>query len=321
MELPRMRRFNYRHLWYFWHVAREGGMTAASHVLDVSQPALSSQVRKLENSLGEELFDRTGRGLELTEVGRVVFGYAEEIFALGRELSDAVDGLPGRGPLRLSVGIVEAFPKLLAHHLVAPARAAFEHLRLVVETAHPERLFARLAVHDLDLVISDAPLPTTLDIQAYNHPLGESGVTLLAAPELAARYGAGFPGSLDGAPFIMPGDHSSLRRQLRQWLVEQKLEPRVVAEVEDTAILKVFGQEGLGIFAIATAEAEEVARRYHVEPLGELPGVVERFYGISVERRIRNPAVAVIAEAARTILPLSWTGREETPSAAGEPTS
>lgn len=299
-----MRRFNYRHLWYFWHVAREGGMTAASHVLHVSQPALSAQVRKLEGSLGEELFDRSGRGLELTEVGRVVFGYADEIFALGRELADAVDGLPGRGPLRLSVGIVEAFPKLLAHHLIAPALEAFQHLHLTVETAHPERLYARLAVHDLDLVISDAPLPTSLDVQAYNHPLGESGVTLMAAPSLAQDYAEGFPESLEGAPFVMPGQHSMLRRHLRQWLVERGMEPRVVAEVEDSAILKVFGEEGLGVFAVPSAEAEEVARRYGVVALGELPDVVERFYGISVERRIRNPAVAVIADAARAALPL-----------------
>lgn len=307
-----MRRFNYRHLWYFWHVAREGGMTAASQVLHVSQPALSAQVRKLEKALGEELFDRTGRGLELTEVGRVVFRYADEIFALGRELADAVDGLPGRGPLRLSVGIVEAFPKLLAHHLVAPALETFQHLRLVVETAHPERLYARLAVHDLDLVISDAPLPTTLDIQAYDHPLGESGITLMAAPALAERYRDGFPDNLHDAPFIMPGDHSTLRRKLRQWLVEREMEPRVVAEVEDSAILKVFGEEGVGIFAVPTAEAEEVGRRYGVKALGRLPGVVERFYGISVERRIRNPAVAVIAETARTVLPLEL--EEEAPS-------
>jgi len=299
-----MRRFNYRHLWYFWNVAREGGMTAASQVLHVSQPALSAQVGKLETALGEELFHRTGRGLTLTEVGRVVFGYADEIFALGRELAEAVDGLPGRGPLRLSVGIVEAFPKILAHHLLAPARDAFEHLHLVVETAHPERLYSRLAVHDLDLVISDARLPHTLDIQAYNHPLGSCGVTVMGAPELARHHAEGFPESLSGAPFILPGQASVLRRQIRRWMVDQGLDLQVVAEVEDSAILKVFGKGGLGLFAIPSPEAREVAQMYDVVALGELPGLVERFYCVSVERRIRNPAVAVIVEAANARLSL-----------------
>jgi LysR family transcriptional activator of nhaA len=296
-------RFNYRHLWYFWNVAREGGMTAASKILHVSQPALSTQIRKLESSLGEELFDRSGRSLELTEVGRVVFGYADEIFALGQEMTDAVRGLPGSGPLRLSVGIVEAFPKLLAHHLTAAALEAFEHLHLVVQTGPPDRLFGRLAVHDLDLVISDAPLPTTVDVRAFNHVLGESGVSIMAAPGLADRYRADFPESLHDAPFLMPGEDSALRGKLRQWLAERDVVLRVVAEVQDSAVLKVFGQQGLGLFAVPSAVEAEVSRMYETVSLGCLPGLTESFYAISVERRIRNPAVAVIVDSAGSALP------------------
>jgi len=297
-----MKRLNYRHLWYFWHVAREGGMTAASRVLHVSQPALSSQIRKLEKSLGEDLFLRSGRGLELTEVGRIVFEYAGEIFDLGARLQEAVAGADSDGPLRLSVGIVEAFPKLLAHHIIAPALEAFEHLHLRVDTAPPERLFQQLATHDLDLVIFDSQMPATVDVRAYNHQLGESGVTIMGTPELAEEYGPGFPESLNGAPFLMPGRETMLRRTLRQWMVETGIEARVAAEIEDSAILKTFGREGVGLFAVPTVVAPEITRMYETVELGVLPTVVERFWAISVERRIRNPAVAVIAKAAQTQL-------------------
>jgi LysR family transcriptional activator of nhaA len=300
-----MPRLNYRHLWYFWHVAREGGMTAASKVLHVSQPALSAQIRKLETALGEDLFLRSGRGLELTEVGRIVFDYAGEIFDLGERLQEAVAGAETQGPLRLSVGIVEAFPKLLAHQIIAPALQAFEHLHLRVDTAPPDRLFAQLAVHDLDLVIFDSQMPATVDVRAYNHKLGESTVTIAGTRELAERYAEGFPGSLHGAPFIMPGPDTMLRRSLRQWMSDSGIEPRVVADIEDSAILKTFGAGGVGLFALPTAVASDVARMYEAELLGELPGVVERYWAISAERRIRNPAVAAIANAAQNELLVS----------------
>jgi len=297
-----MKRLNYRHLWYFWHVAREGGMTAASRVLHVSQPALSAQIKKLEKALGEQLFHRSGRGLILTEVGRIVFEYAGEIFDLGDRLREAVAGADSDGPLRLSVGIVEAFPKILAHQIIAPALAAFERLTLRVDTAPPDRLFQQLATHDLDLVIYDAQLPATVDVRAYSHELGESTITIAGTEDLASRYTDGFPESLDGAPFLMPGPDTMLRRTLRRWMADTGIEPRVVAEVEDSAILKTFGREGVGLFAIPTVVASQVSRMYETVSLGVLPTVVERFWAISVERRIRNPAVAVIAQAAQTDL-------------------
>jgi len=294
-----MPRLNYRHLEYFWHVAREGGVTAASKILHVGQPAISAQIRKLERALGEELFDRSGRTMELTEVGRVVFAYAEDIFSLGRDLTDAVRGLPGHGPVRLSVGVVDWIPKLMVHRLVTPALEAFDNLHLALTSGMPEGLFAALAVHDFDLVLSDSPLPTTVDVQAYNHFLGQCDVALMGAPRLARRYREGLPESLSDGPIILSGFHSNLRRSLLQWFREQRLEPRIVAEVADSAVLKVFGQRGLGMFAVPTAVEEDIARQYQVERITLLNGVQERYYAISVERRIRNPAVAAISEAAR----------------------
>ena len=294
-----MPRLNYRHLEYFWHVAREGGVTAAGKILHVGQPAISAQIRKLEQALGEQLFDRSGRTMELTEVGQVVFAYADDIFSLGQDLTDAVHGLPGRGPLRLSVGVVDWIPKLMVHRLVTPALEEFDHLHLALTSGMPDGLFASLAVHDYDLVLSDSTLPTTVDVQAFNHFLGECGVALMGAPALARQYQEGLPGSLAAAPILLSGLHSNLRRSLLQWFRDQRLEPKIVAEVADSALLKVFGQRGLGMFAVPTAVEADIARQYQVERVTLLNGVKERYYAISVERRIRNPAVAAITEAAR----------------------
>jgi len=304
-----MPRLNYRHLEYFWQVAREGGVTAASRVLHVGQPAISAQIRKLERALGEELFDRTGRTMVLSEVGQVVYGYADEIFGLGSDLKDAVDGLPGRGPLRLTVGVVDSLPKLMAHRLVMPALATFEHLRLELTSGLPDGLFAALAVHNLDLVLSDSPLPTAVDIKAYNHFLGDCQVVLMGAPDVASRYREGLPECLDNGPILMPGLHSSLRRHLLRWYRDHGLEPRVVAEINDSAVLKVFGQRGLGMFAVPTAVEADVARQYEVERIMVLEGVREEYYAISVERRIRNPAVAAITEGARAGLFVETTNQ------------
>ena len=292
-------RLNYRHLEYFWHVAREGGVTAASRALHVGQPTISTQIRKLERALGEELFDRTGRTMVLTEVGRIVYGYADEIFSMGRDLKDEMQGLPGRGPLRLTVGVVDSLPKLMAHRLVMPALAAFKHLRLELTSGLPDALFAALAVRNLDLVLSDSPLPTAVDVKAYNHFLGDCQVVLMGAPELASRYREGLPECLDDGPILMPGLHSNLRRRLLHWYRAHGLEPRIVAEINDSAVLKVFGQRGLGIFAVPTAVEADVARQYEVERITVLRGVREEYYAISVERRIRNAEVAAITGAAR----------------------
>ncbi len=281
-------------------------MTAAARVLHVSQPTVSAQIRKLEKKVGEKLFRRAGRSIELTDVGRIVFRYADEMFTLGEDLEEALRNLDGQTPLRLMVGIVEAFPKVLAHHIVTPALEAFPHLHLEVFTAPPDRLFGRLAVHDLDLVISDGPLPTTVDVQAYNHRLGSSSVSIMATPTFAREYAEReFPACLDGAPFLLPAEDAALRRELRRWFADEGVRPRVVAEVQDSAILQVFAWEGAGMCAVPTAVAAEVGRMYELETLWVLPDVTETFWAISVERRIRNPAAARIREAARDELLLA----------------
>lgn len=293
---------NYNHLRYFWAVAREGGVTRASRRLHISQPTVSAQIRELEQALGEKLFVKKGRTLELTEVGRLVYRYADEIFDLGRELLDVVmGGLPGRTP-RLTVGIDNVVPKVVAYRLLEPALKLETPVQVVCHEDKPERLLAALAVHELDIVLTDAPLGTGLSVRAYNHLLGECAVTIFGSEELARAHEAGFPRSLDGAPLLLPTEGTALRRSLDAWFEAQGIRPRVVGEFEDSALLKVFGQAGRGLFPAPAATAAEVRRQYDVCPIGTIESVRERFYAISVERKLRHPAVVAISEAARTKL-------------------
>jgi len=294
-----MRNVNFRYLEYFWAVAKEGSVTRAAESLFVTQPAVSTQIRKLERQLGEKLFRKSGRGLVLTEMGQLVFRYADEIFSLGQELAETVRGQPSGRPLRLAVGVADAMPKLVAYQLLAPALRMSKPVRLVVYEGAPDRLYAELAVHSLDLVLSDTPLPPTVNVKAFNHLLGECGASLLATAGLAQRFRKGFPGSLDGAPMLLPTENTALRRSLDRWFAEVGVLPQAVAEIEDSAVLKVFGQEGAGIFVVPSVVEEHVCRQYQVEPVGRVEAIRERFYAISVERRLRHPAVVVISEAAR----------------------
>ncbi|HEX5065897.1 MAG TPA: transcriptional activator NhaR [Myxococcota bacterium] len=290
---------NYHHLLYFYTVAREGSVARAAQALRLAQPTLSGQIRKLEHVLDEKLFERRGRGLVLTEMGRVVYRYAEEIFSLGGELLDTVRGRPSRRPPRFGVGIAESLPKLVAHRLLSASRLSEQGVQLVLREGKTEDLLAALAAQNFDLVIADAPLPPHFQVRAFNHLLGESGVTLFAAPALAKRHRAGFPRSLDGAPLLLPTTNTAMRRALDQWLQEQGIRPQLVAEIEDSALLKEFGQHGAGIFAAPSVVASEVRRQYRVQALGVAKGVRERFYAITLERRITHPATAAIAAAAR----------------------
>ena len=294
---------NFHHLQLFWRVAREGGVVRAAERLRLSPPTVSAQVRKLERALGEKLFEKKGRHLVLTEVGRVACQHAEEIFSLGQELVDAVKGRPGVGPLRLVVGVGQAIPKLVARRLVAPALALSKTLgkiRLVCVEDRTERLLAELAAHQLDLVLSDAPVPAGARVRAYNHLLGECGVSVFATRALAVRHRRNFPRSLDGAPMLLPTENTSLRRSLEQWFESQGVRPVIAGEFEDGALLKAFGGDGLGLFPAPTAVEDDVRRQYEVELVGRIEDVRERFYAISVERRIKNPAVLAICEVART---------------------
>ncbi|MDX2120904.1 MAG: transcriptional activator NhaR [Gemmatimonadota bacterium] len=293
---------NYHHLLYFWTVAREGSIARATQKLHLTQPTISAQIHALEESLGEKLFLRSGRRLVLTEVGQVVYRYAEEIFTLGRELQDVLAGRPTGRPVRLTVGIADQVPKLLAHRLLAPAFGLTEPVHLVCREGKLDRLFADLTTHSLDLVLSDAPLTADTRVRAFNHPLGETGVSVFGVAPLADRYRRGFPRSLDGAPFLLPTEGTSLRRSLEEWFDRERVHPVVAAEFSDSALLKVFGMGGVGLFAAPTAIAADVRRQYEVKALGTLGGVRETFYAITIERRLRQPAVVAIMEAARNRL-------------------
>lgn len=290
---------NYHHLLYFWTVAREGGLAPAGKVLRLSQSALSGQINSLQQALGHPLFERRGRKLEMTETGRVVYKYAEEIFGLGKEMMDAVRGRPtGRTP-RLVVGISDVVPKLLVRQLLAPAFTQENKLALVCTEDRFDRLLGELAAHAVDVVIADAPVPPDASVRAFNHLLGESTVTLVAPPELAPALRRGFPGSLDGARLLLPLAGGALRRHLDGWFATHEIRPEVVAEAEDSALLKAFAAEGMGAMFVPTVIAPVVARRYGLQIIAEIPQIKERYYAISVERRLVHPAVVAIRAAAR----------------------
>jgi LysR family transcriptional activator of nhaA len=290
---------NYHHLLYFWMVAREGSVAKASAQLRLAQPTISGQIRTLEETLDVKLFKRVGRNLALTDTGHLVYRYADEIFGVGRELMDTLRGRPTGRPVKLQVGVADVVPKLIAHRLLAPALALKDPVQVVCREDKADRLLAELAVRGLDLVISDAPLAGEARVRAYNHMLGETGVTFFAAPDLARRLRPGFPSSLDGAPMLLPTDNTVLRRSLDNWFDDLGVHPVLVGEFEDSALLKVFGQAGEGVFGGPTAIEKSIGGQYDVHVIGRTEAVKERFYAITVERRIKHPAVAAISAAAR----------------------
>ena len=290
---------NYHHLLYFWTVAREGSITRAGAVLHLTQPAISAQLRTLERALGEKLFERRGRHLALTDTGRLVYRYAEEIFSIGRELQETLAGRPTGRPPRHVVGVVDSMPKLMIYLLLEHAVRGPVPVRLVLREGSVERLLADLAIHAVDVVLSDAPVPPAVRIKAFSHLLGECGVTIFGASALVDAHRRRFPLSLDGAPFLLPMEGTTLRRSLDDWFTALGIRPNVVAEIEDSAVLKVFGQAGVGLFAAPTVVEREVRRQYGVRVVGRVETIRERFYAISAERRIRHPAVLAISSSAR----------------------
>jgi len=294
-----MERLNYHHLMYFWMVAREGTVARAAAQLRLAQPTLSGQIRALEGALNEKLFERAGRGLRLTEMGRLVFRYADEIFALGRELAESVRGQPTGRPLRLTLGVADGMPKLVAYRLIEPALSLKQPVRLVVQEQSTERLLAALVLHEVDVVLTDRVAPPGVSVRVFNHLLGDCGATLFAAPRLAARYRRRFPRALDGAPFLLPGAASTLRRGLEQWFEEQEIRPRIIGEFDDSTLIKVFGQAGAGVFAAPSIIESSVRKQYGVAVVGRLDSVRERFYAVSTERRLKHPGIIAITESAR----------------------
>jgi LysR family transcriptional activator of nhaA len=291
---------NYHHLLYFATVVREGGVSKAAEKLRLSQPAISAQVKALEAALGERLFQRQGRRLVLTDVGRVVEQYAAEIFAAGSELLETLRSRPSGRALRLAVGVANAVPKLVAYRLLLPALEGGAPVQMTCTEDDPEQLLARLATHALDVVISDAPAPPHVRVKVFNHLLGDSGTTFFAAPPLAQRLRRRFPRSLTGAPMLLPTVNTSVRRSLEQWFETEGLRPIVAGEFEDPALLNTFGERGTAVFAAPTAIEKEVRRSHRVGVVGRTPVVRERYYAISVERRLKHAGVAAITSAART---------------------
>lgn len=294
---------NYKHLLYFLQVAKLGGVLRASEQLHLSPQTISGQIQLLEEALGTPLFAKSGRRLVLTEAGRMVLGYAEDIFSIGAELEEAVRDYPRKGTLlEFRVGVTDAVPKTIACRLIEPASLLPEPVRIVCREWKLDTLLGELALHRLDLVIADAPIPPSVSVRAFNHRLGSCGISFFAAPALFELHKGRFPACLDGAPLLMPAEESAVGQRLRAWLQARSLHPRVVGECDDSALSKEFGRRGMGIFVGPTVLEREIEQQYGVHALGATSEVIEEFFAISVERRITHPCVTAITEAARNAL-------------------
>ncbi|MFC1748081.1 transcriptional activator NhaR [Pseudomonadota bacterium] len=290
---------NYKHLHYFWMVAREGSIVRASKQLHLTPQTISGQLSLLEEQLGTSLFTRVGRSLELTETGRLALSYAEEIFSLGSELEEAIRNQPEQRALLFRVGVADVVPKSITHRLLAPALKLPEALRIQCREENLDILLGELAVHQLDLVIADRPMPPNMSVRAYNHLLGESGVSFFSASKQTTTLAKNFPDSLDGIAMLLPSDDTAIRLGLETWFEKRRIHPHIVAEFDDSALMKAFGQAGSGVFIGPSVIETEIERQYGVQCIGKTNEVVERFYAISIERKIAHPAVAAIMAQAR----------------------
>ena len=297
-----MRHLNYNHLQYFWAVAREGSIARASESLHLTPQTISGQLKLLDEAVGQPLFNRVGRRLVLSDMGQVVYEYADEIFSVGAELAGVVRGNQMSGPTTLSVGIVSSMPKLIAERIVAPAMMGDQPIRVRCHEASLEQLLSELAVHKLDIVLSDQPVPDGLGLKAWNHRLGDSGMSFFAQRKIARRYKNRFPESLNDAPMLLPSQQSALRRRLDDWFEKHALSPRIVGEFDDSALLKAFGEAGAGVFAAPTVIEAEICRMYRMAVIGQTDEITERFYAISAERRLKHSSVVMITDTARVDL-------------------
>ncbi len=294
---------NFKHLYYFWWVAKAGGVARAGEQLHVTPQTISGQIGLLEEDLGAPLFAKRGRNLELTEAGRLAFGYAQDIFVLGTELEESVRNYPAGGrPVEFRVGVADALSKTIAYRLIEPATRLSTPVRIVCREWKLDSLLAELAAHRLDLVLAGAPIPPSVSVRAYNHRLGESGVSFFASARLRKSLKGKFPACLSGAPMLVPGADAAVRSRLDRWWEANKLRPRVVGEFDDSALMKAFGQRGAGVFIGPTVLESEIETQYGVKTLGRTEEVVEEFFAISVERRVTHPCVVAITGAARSQL-------------------
>ena len=290
---------NYRQLHYFWVVAKTGSIVRACEQLNLTPQTISGQISLLEQTFGVELFRRVGRQLELSEAGRQTLPYAEQMFQLGGELELMLRAQPNEQQILFRVGVADVVPKSIVYRLIAPTMQLSEPLRISCREDKLERLLADLAIQRLDLVISDSPMPSHLDIKGYSQKLGECGISFFATAELAEQYGQDFPRCLHGAPLLIPGSETVVRSRLQRWFAEQQIQPRIVGEFDDSALMQAFGQSGSGIFIGPSVIADEVRRQYGVELIGQTDAVTESFYAISVERKVKHPGIVAITEGAR----------------------
>ena len=293
---------NYHHLFYFWLTVKTGTVSAAAQSLHLARPTVAAQIKELEKSVGRPLFEKQGRGLVLTEFGTQVHSYAEEIFALGHELREFIKTGHQGNRKRFVVGLPDVVPKHVAFELLKPALHMKDRPRTVCFEGKLDQLLSDLALHKLDLVISDAPAPASMEFKVYNHKLGECGMSMLATPQLTRKYKKGFPHSLTDAPVLLPTDHTAVRRSLDIWMDDNDIYPDIVAEFEDSALLKVFGEAGEGIFPVPTAIEALIKKQYGVQLVGRVPEVLHKFYAISAEKRVHHEATLLVVKQARNKL-------------------
>ena len=290
---------NYKHLHYFRTVAKTGAINKAAEKLHLAPQTLSGQISTFEARLGVTLFRRSGRRLELTDAGRTALTYADEIFHVGAELEEALQNSTTARAHPFRVGIADVVPKAIAYQLLAPALTLAEPVKLVCKEGRLERLAAELAIHRLDMVLADRPLPSTMDIKGYSHPLGECGIAFLASRAVAQTLEQDFPANLQAAPMLIPGEDSALRVPLLRWFERHGIQPTIVGEFDDSALMSAFGQAGSGIFPVPLTVSQEVIQQYDVIEVGQTLEIRERFFAISVERRLSHPAVVAVSDAAR----------------------
>ncbi|SHH67027.1 transcriptional activator NhaR [Massilia sp. CF038] len=303
-----MSSLNFKHLRYFWMVAKTGSIARAAEQLHLTPQSISGQLTEFADTLGVELFRRVGRNLELTDTGRRILRYAEDIFSTGDELLEVVRDQSLMTAQAFRVGCSDSVSKLIACRLVQPALGLEEPLRLICREGRLASLLADLAVHRLDLIIADRPMPSHLSVRGYNHLLGESKMTLFGTAALAATMRGPFPGCLNGVPLLLPGEDFAIHHRLLQWLGSQGLHPRIVGEFDDSAMMKAFGQSGAGVFFAPTVIASQVCEQYHVVPLGQVDALSEQVYAITSERRLSHPATLAISRNARHGLFVSGAG-------------
>lgn len=293
---------NYHHLLYFWTVAKQGSIAAACEKLRLAQPTISGQLKKLERQIGGKLYERVGRNLVLTELGQVVFKYADEMFAIGNELSEVLKGRPSGRPVNLHVGVPDVFPRLVVFRLLKPALKLETPVKLICHEGSQEKLLAQLAAHELDVVFSDAPASSVVRVKAFNHSLGRSAIGLFGTQKLIDEYGGDFPARFHNAPVMLPGEGTALRRSVDQWLYESQSSVQVIGEFDDTALMKVFAEAHTGFIPAPMAIEQELLEQFSLRSIFVLPNAKEEFFAITVERKLTHPAVKAITEIARADL-------------------